>query len=137
MPTNTIYNFGIFDISGGSPVFVSDLTPEGRIAYMNNNRMIVNRGLDGAKEFTIYELPSMQIVKTIAGSFKDIDPVSGNLLYVDTNYSDNKMMYVLSSDYSKNIFEMKLNFRYEYIYLTNNFFFIDNYYTNISNMIQK
>lgn len=137
MSTNTIYGFGIFDISGNSPVFVNDLTPEGHIAYMNNNLMIVNRGLDSAEEFTIYKLPSMQIMKKVAGTFKDIDPVSGNVLYVDQDYSANKMMHILSSDYSKNIFEMKLDSRHEYIYLTNDFFFIDSYYINISNMLQK
>ncbi|MFV0419349.1 MAG: hypothetical protein ACK5KT_11535 [Dysgonomonas sp.] len=137
MPTNTISDFGIFDITSGSPVFVSDLNPEGHVVYINNNRMIVNRGLDGSKEFTIYELPSMTVLKKIAGTFKDIDAYGGNILYVDPNYSDNKMIYVLSSDYSKNIFEMQLNTDHAYIYLTNNFLFVDRYYINLSKMIQK
>ena len=137
MPTSTIYGFGIFDITSGSPVFIKDLTPEGHVVYINGNRMIVNRGLDGTEEFTIYELPSMNILKKVSGTFKDIDPYNGNILYVNSNYSDNKMMYVLSADYSKNIFEMKLDTNYAYIYLTNNFFFIDSYYLNLSNITQK
>lgn len=134
---NVPYNYSLLDISGDTPVFIRNMIFEGYIAYMNDNRMIVNRESNGAEEFTIYELPSMQILKKVEGIFKDIDLIYGNIIYIDPNYSDNKMIYVLSSDYSKNVFEMKLNHYYSDIYLTKNFLFVENYYLNLSKMTQK
>lgn len=135
MSINEDHDMGIFDISTGTPSKISDID-NNEVVYFDNDRLIVNKGNDGTEEFITYQLPTMTVLKKMQGTFKDIDPYTGNIAYVDRNYSENKTLYLLAPDYSKTLFSMRLDSDFHSLILTNNFLFVNNNYINLANMIQ-
>lgn len=85
-------------------------------------------------KFDIYEVPSMNKIKTIQGEFICFDSFTGNILYVDKDFAYNSQLKVLNSSYDKTIFKIKVTESYYYLYthLVNNILIARDYYVNIS-----
>lgn len=91
----------------------------------NSGQAIVKDKTNG---FSIIEIPSMKVIKSIAGDFyaglSPIDPISGNLIYRDANYATNNQINVLDNTYSKVIFTTTIKPGYStHIQLMNNYIF--------------
>ncbi len=105
---------------------------------VNENHLILDRGRNG---FEIYDIESRQTVFSNKGELQSIDPITGNMIYYDENYS-------YEEGKAKNIFVDK---DYQQIYvldnntrgtcgplqLFNNYIFKSTSYVDISSKLSK
>lgn len=93
---------------------------------------VVMQTLD--KEFSIFEVPSLNKIATIQGQFICFDSFTGNILYLDKDFETNFQLNVLNASYDKTIFKIKTNLNYYdyYSWLTNNHLIVRDYYVNIT-----
>lgn len=83
--------------------------------------------------FSICELPSLKVIKKVAGEFICFDKFSGKILFKDENFSSNSLINVMDSKYSSIIFSLTtgLYFHPYEARLLNNNIILNNNYVNI------
>ncbi|WP_400260776.1 hypothetical protein ACFX5U_11670 [Sphingobacterium sp. SG20118] len=83
--------------------------------------------------FTICELPSLKVIKKVAGEFICFDKFTGKILFKDENFSSNSLINVMDSKYSTIVFSMTtgLYFHPYEARLLNNNIILNNNYVNI------
>lgn len=79
-------------------------------------------------------------ITTCGGTFQNIDPFTGNLLYKGAEYGSGQYnVYVLSKDYKTVLFKIELSNvnPYSDVRLYNNFLFFNGYYMNLSKLTNQ
>lgn len=84
------------------------------------------------------DVPSFNESEMKALSYVCNDPFTGNFIFSDKNYSDNRMMNIMSPDMKTTLLKVKTN--YPYIKLYNNFmvstFYSPSYYYDLTNYLK-
>lgn len=131
-----------------SPSFVT-LYNEDKLTYRLSNSVHYTKGyftldskymiLSSNEYFRALNLSSFAYSDFVNGRFINIDPFSGYILYADTNFETNHLIYVWNPSTKSDIWRMKVNPQYkgENTYLLNGNIIIGSYFTKISSLYQQ